>query len=123
MRHLSAHRQEQTPLLLVVIAGVLVLAVDIALIAAHRELVRGSHFVWYHHAAIIDAAVAARRDPVIHLQLEILGRAAPPDDEGVALDDRLRGDFAGHESVRGAPVFRIPLPPGERLAVENAPET
>src|ERR1700683_4907603 len=120
MRHLPALRQKQTALLFVVVPGIPVLAVDIELIAAHGEPCRRSNLIRNHHAAIIDAAVAPAGNPVVHLEFEILGSAAAPDDERVAFDDGLGSDLPGHHSVRSAPVFRIALPPVESLAVENA---
>jgi hypothetical protein len=47
----------------------------------------------------------------IELQFEIARPAAPPDNEGVALDDSGRRDFADERTVIDAPVRRIALPP------------
>ena len=43
VRHLTAHREEQAPLLFVVVAVISLAAVEIELIALHRELVFRRH--------------------------------------------------------------------------------
>src|SRR5439155_19881051 len=86
---------------------------------AHGELVARRHLVRDDDAAIVDPAVAAGCDAVVDLQFEIRGRAAPPDDEGVALDGGFGSDFADHGAVRDAPVFRVTVPAAQCLAVEN----
>src|SRR5688572_17899649 len=116
---LAAHADEEPSLLLVIVADVPPGAVEIELIAAHRELVVGRDRVWNARAAVVDAAVPARGDPVVELQLEVLRAAACPDDERVALDDGGRGDLSDQYSVFGAPVFGVAFPTAERLAIED----
>jgi hypothetical protein len=108
MRDVAALRQKQAALLLVIIAGVQVLAVDIALIAAHGELVGGGHGVGNHHAPISNAVVAAGRDAVVDFEIEILRCAALPNDKGVASDEGLGRDFAGHDAIAARQYFGSP---------------
>src|SRR6185503_361387 len=49
----------------------------------------------------------------------VLRSAAAPDDERVALEQRLRGDFADQRAALHAPVLGIALPAVERLAIED----
>ena len=122
-RHLSAHAEEKPALLFVVVSRIALATVEIALVTTHRELVPWRHSVRNDHAAIVDAAVALGRDAVVELQLEVLRLAAVPDDEGIALDDRGRGDLSDQSPVLDAPVGRVPIPASERLAVEDRFET
>jgi hypothetical protein len=87
------------------------------------NFVGGRHHVRHHHVAIVDAAVASAGDAVIGLQFEIGGSAALPDDEGVALDDRLGRDFAHQRAVLDTPVLGIAFPSGQGFAVENGTES
>ena len=57
-------REKEAALLFVVVAGISLAAVEIALIAAHRELVRWRDRVGNDDAAVVDAAVALGRDAV-----------------------------------------------------------
>src|SRR5262249_45559480 len=95
---------------------------DVALIAAHGEAVGGGYGIGHDDAAVIDTAVAAGGDAVIEFELEILRRAAAPDEEGVAADDGFGRNPAGHDAVGRAPVFRIALPALQRLAIKHGTE-
>lgn len=122
MRHLPAQGKKEPPLLFVVLAGVDIATIDVALVAAHGELIGWCYFVGHHCAAVVDAAVAASSDPVVHLEFEVLGRPTAPDDEGVALDDGLGSDLANQRAILGAPVPGVALPAVERLSVKDRSE-
>lgn len=71
-------------------------------------------------AAIVDAAVAAGRDFHLKAEVEILKRAAAPDDKAVVFE-RAIGD-AGEATVFDGPIVGTAFPVGEFLAVENRTE-
>src|SRR6266478_3643496 len=119
MRHLATNRKKQASLLLVVVSRIPVLAINVALVTAHSELVFRGYLVWKHYAAIIDSAVTTSRNAIFDLQFEISGRTVSPDDKRVALDDGLGSDFADHGAVCHSPISRIALPPGKCLTIEN----
>src|SRR4030095_16832544 len=96
MSHLPADSQEEPSLLFVVVAGIPLAPIEIELVAAHGECVRGGDGVGYDAAAVVDTAVSILRDPVIELQLEVFRPAAAPDDESGARDDG-RGRDLDHE--------------------------
>src|SRR5271154_1447643 len=104
MRHLTSRSQKQTPLLFVILPRIAIRSVDIGLIPAHRELVRRSHGIRHHYAAIVNSTVPTRSNAVIRLQLEILRRPPAQDDDLVPLDQRLRSDLAAQR-----PAFRPPI--------------
>src|SRR5262249_61343553 len=54
---------------------------DVALVAGDDGIAQ----VGARRAAVVEAAVAARADPYPHAQLEVLDRAAAPDQEAVVL--------------------------------------
>ena len=121
VRHLAAHGEKQPSLLFVVVAVVPLAAVEIELITLHRELVFGRHRIGHDDAAIVDAAVARFGDAIVELQLEVGRRAAAPDDERVALDDRRGSDLADEHAVLCAPVRRCSLPNRRAICRRRSP--
>jgi hypothetical protein len=114
MRDLAAGGKKRTCALLVVLAGVFVLAVDVRLIAAHRPFQIGQL-----DASIVDAAVAAIGDAVLDFQFEVAGHASAPDNERVALEEGLRGHLADEAPVFDSPIHGIAVPILECLAIED----
>ena len=82
MSDLAAHGEEGAAALFVVLAGVFVGAVDVGLVAAEEPLGAGDF-----DAAVVDAGVAVVGDAEFGFELEVLGRAAAPDEEAVLLEE------------------------------------
>src|SRR5215469_6018905 len=122
MGYLSPHSEEQTPFLLVVVPGITVLPIDVALITPHGEFVFRRYRIGDHYASVIDSAVPASRDAVVHLKFKIRRSAIAPDDKRVALDDGFGSNFTHHVAVFHAPITWIALPTTQRLAIEDRTE-
>ena len=120
LRAVSSNRDPLTALgedpaapFLVIDAGVGRGGVDVGLIAADDE-------VAMIVAAVLDAAVAPL-DLVLDLELEVVERALPPDEEGVAVGRLLGRRRADDRAVLDRPEV-LPLPALERGAVEDRRE-
>ena len=64
------------------------------------------HGVWDNRAAVIESTITVGSNPVLELQLKILGPATAPDDERVAFDERtitssVRGGLSGLSGGQG----------------------
>src|SRR4051794_36628185 len=101
--HLTANGKKQTSLLLVIIPRIPVLAVDIALIPAHCELIVRGYLVGDDNASVVDPTVPAWGNAVFHLQLEITWAGSAPDDERIAFNNRFGCDLSHHYAIRHTP--------------------
>src|SRR5262245_47108134 len=89
---------------------------DVALIAGDDPLAEVGAVL----AAIVEAAIAAGSDFDLDAELEVLERAAAPDNEAVVLERAVRD--AGETALLDAPVFGAAFPAGEVAAVEDGLE-
>ena len=93
--------------------------VDIALVAADGPRAVFRQFL----GPVLDAAVVVAGDLDLHAQLEVLQRAAPPDEELVVGEMLGTLGLAGDGTILDGPEFGIAVPAGEVLAVEKIGET
>src|SRR3989442_1450153 len=81
------------------------------------------HGVWDNRAAVIESTITVGSNPVLELQLKILGPATAPDDERVAFDDCCRCDFTWQRAILDAPIRRIAFPARKGLPVDDGLES
>ena len=115
---LTRSREKAAAPLFIDLARVGVGRVDVRLIAPHHPAAG----VGQERAAELNAAVAGGvggADPVLQLQLEVLGRAASPDDECVRLEGPFGGGFAHDRLIGDAPERGIAVPARQRLTIED----
>src|ERR1019366_1394985 len=110
---LAAHGEKAAPALFVDLAGVLLLAIHVGLVALHGEFDIGEF-----DAAKLDAAVEAGEFE-LELQFEIRRTAAAPDEEGILDGLPVGGRLPADGAVFHAPEMRIAFPAGEGFAVED----
>src|ERR1039457_5591521 len=110
---LAAHGEKPAPALFVDLAGVLLLAIHVGLVALHGELDIGEF-----DAANLDAAIEAGEFE-LELQFEIRRTAAAPDEEGVLDGLPVGGGLSDDGAVFHAPEMRIAFPAGEGFAVDD----
>lgn len=99
-------------------AGVLDGGMDVALVASDDP--RGH--VLQLATAILDAAVVIPDDADGGTKLEVLHRAAAPDEEAVVRHGLRRGIRADDDAILDLPKLRIAVPAGEIFAVEERRE-
>jgi len=113
-RQLAPQGQESAPSLFIHLTGVGVGCVDVGLVALQDPLPD----LRQGRAAKLDPAVRTV-DPIFQFQLEILCRAAPPDQERIRLDRPFGGAFADDGPVFHSPERGIAIPIVQGLAVKN----
>src|SRR5207249_1612934 len=113
--HFFARMSQNPPPALFVEHAVVVRPIgnDVALIARDNTLPQIGPVL----AAIIQTAIPAGSDFHLHAQLEILQRAAAPNDEAVVPQRAVR--YARQAAVLDAPIVGAAFPTGEILAVED----